>query len=375
MVIHICCAVDSWYFLAKIRGKYPSERLIGFFYNPNIYPESEYSARLIDAKRSCERQEIEFVEGDYDCDRFLALSAGKENEPERGKRCEMCFDMRLAKTAEFAQKRGENRFTTTLLLSPKKDLAQLTAAATDIAARYGAEFVCEDFRKGGGTQNAFAFARENNAYFQNYCGCAWALLKQRADQERFAPELSSPIYIRSLGAENPAQNPADQRLSVIKERYLREKNSDKNSKNIALIKHKVLNWRLLSALFADEKGVIACEIAPYSAKINARSRLIATAIDGVFRFEKEAGFVVESSAKVAKCVKDTKDTKCTKPTDTANIRIANITANTAANIRAALGLGAFDITPIFIIDRAAIGKVSAKIEAVFYEEEELSIGG
>ncbi|MDR2638999.1 MAG: epoxyqueuosine reductase QueH, partial [Helicobacteraceae bacterium] len=193
MIVHICCSVDSWYFLTWIKEKYAGEAIAGFFYNPNICPRSEYLARLIDAKRCCDRLNIDFFEGEYDIDGFTFAAKGLEDEPEKGGRCAACFDLRLARTAKEAARLGEKRFTTTLLMSPKKDLAQLKTAAQTIADRYDLEFVFEDFRKNGGTQAAFALAREKEAYFQNYCGCAWGLIKQRAAQGKIAAELICPI--------------------------------------------------------------------------------------------------------------------------------------------------------------------------------------
>jgi predicted adenine nucleotide alpha hydrolase (AANH) superfamily ATPase len=49
-----------------MRESYPQVELIGFFYDPNIHPYSEYYLRLLDVKRSCEILGIELIEGEYD---------------------------------------------------------------------------------------------------------------------------------------------------------------------------------------------------------------------------------------------------------------------------------------------------------------------
>ena len=41
MLVHICCSVDSHYFLSEIQKIYPDTTMIGYFYNPNIHPKSE----------------------------------------------------------------------------------------------------------------------------------------------------------------------------------------------------------------------------------------------------------------------------------------------------------------------------------------------
>ena len=53
MLVHKCCSVDSHYFLQRLQEEYPNEELVGFFYDPNIHPYSEYKLRLYDVKFSC----------------------------------------------------------------------------------------------------------------------------------------------------------------------------------------------------------------------------------------------------------------------------------------------------------------------------------
>ncbi|NPA82006.1 MAG: epoxyqueuosine reductase QueH, partial [Epsilonproteobacteria bacterium] len=128
MLVHICCSVDSHFFLQKLREKFPNEKLIGFFYDPNIHPYSEYKLRLLDVKRSCEILDIPLIEGEYDFESWLEAVRGYENEPEKGRRCEVCFDRRLEVTALKAKELNENKITTTLLTSPKKSKEQLKKA-------------------------------------------------------------------------------------------------------------------------------------------------------------------------------------------------------------------------------------------------------
>jgi len=66
MLVHICCSVDSHYFLQRIQEEYPNEELVGFFYDPNIHPFSEYKLRLYDVKHSCSKLGIKLIEGPYD---------------------------------------------------------------------------------------------------------------------------------------------------------------------------------------------------------------------------------------------------------------------------------------------------------------------
>ncbi|GHV01091.1 hypothetical protein AGMMS49521_0530 [Campylobacterota bacterium] len=326
MIVHICCSVDSWYFLTKLREKYPQELLTGFFYNPNIHPQNEYRTRLIDAKRSCDQLGISWIEGEYDLERWFAAASDLADEPEKGARCEVCFDLRLKRTAILAQELDEKQFTTTLLMSPKKDFIQLSKSANKIGNEYNLEFIFEDFRKGGGTQAQFALARQKDCYFQNYCGCCYALKKQRDQQGEFAHELSSPL--------DRIQDYTAARLAVYEQRYEMEF----ASKSAQIIKNKFLAYRLLSGSLTNENGeTIDCEIAPYSV--------------GKLNFIAE---LTPPSKSVMICAK--------KP-------LFVITKQFAGNnAREALELSAFDITPIFIVKTLPIGKVRIMLNAIVWED-------
>ena len=51
---------------------------------------------------------------------FYDTVKGFENEPEKGLRCNKCFELRLNKTAQKAKELGFKQFTTTLSVSPHK---------------------------------------------------------------------------------------------------------------------------------------------------------------------------------------------------------------------------------------------------------------
>jgi len=125
MLVHICCSVDSHYFLQKLQEDFPNEKLTGFFYDPNIHPYSEYRLRFEDVKHSCELLDIELLEGEYDIDTWMKLVKGLENEPEKGDRCTVCFDRRLEVSVHKAKELGHDSFTTSLLISPKKSQDKL----------------------------------------------------------------------------------------------------------------------------------------------------------------------------------------------------------------------------------------------------------
>ncbi len=259
MLIHICCSVDSHFFISELKKLYPNENLVGFFYDSNIHPRAEYELRFLDVKRSCDKIGVKLYKGEYEFEKWLWATRGYEDEPEKGKRCEICFDERLGKSVEFAHKIGEKSLTTTLLTSPKKDLKQLERALQKECAKFGITFVAPDFRKNGGTQRQFALAKEAMLYHQNYCGCLYALIKQRQNRP-FVDELMSPITRQVL----PASIEARMRL------YKKLARLEKKGVKFQLEREKFLNYRLLSAKICVDKKPIKAHILFYSHFKNAK---------------------------------------------------------------------------------------------------------
>ncbi|MDA3053644.1 epoxyqueuosine reductase QueH [Campylobacter sp. JMF_01 NE2] len=234
MLVHICCAVDCDYFLRRL-ARECDEPLVGYFYDPNIHPYSEYLLRLEDAKSVCEGLGIKFYAGEYDYEAWLSGAKGLENEPEKGRRCEFCFDFRMQNTACFARSIGEKKITTTLLMSPKKSHAQLARSLEKICKEQNLEFVAPDFRKNGGTNEQFALAKKDSLYHQNYCGCMFALRAQRGEGEIY--ELMSPVGGEILPAS------IEEKFKIYKKvaKFRRE------GVKFEIIRDEFLNYRLLRA--------------------------------------------------------------------------------------------------------------------------------
>ncbi len=237
MLVHICCSVDSHFFLQKLQLLYPKKELIGFFYNPNIHPYKEYLLRLLDVQRSCDKLGIRLIEGEYNYNGWLEAVKGFEDEPEKGKRCSICFDNRLETTAKKAVELGIKEITTTLLTSPKKSIEQLKQNALQVEEKYSLHVDTPDFRVDGGTQEQFTMAKKDMLYHQNYCGCMFALGKQRESQHRLKDELMVPI----TGQTQPSS--IEDRIELYKEVIKCERSGVK----LKLKREKFLNYRLLSA--------------------------------------------------------------------------------------------------------------------------------
>ena len=99
---------------------------------------------------------------------------GWEGEPEGGRRCDRCFALRLARTADYAQAHGFPLFATTLTVSPHKNAPLINEIGAAEAARAGVLYLPSDFKKKGGYQRSIVLSREYELYRQRYCGCVFS---------------------------------------------------------------------------------------------------------------------------------------------------------------------------------------------------------
>ncbi len=147
-----------------------------FFYNPNIHPRSEYDQRKQDNIRFCEKMDIPFIDADYDPKNWFSKTEGLEWEPERGKRCTACFDMRFVKTAEYAAQNQFKVFTSCLGISRWKDMDQINTSGLQAATLFpGLTYWTYNWRKKGGSERMYQIAKQENFYKQEYCGCVYSL--------------------------------------------------------------------------------------------------------------------------------------------------------------------------------------------------------
>ena len=148
--------------------------MTGYFYNPNIYPESEYTLRLSEAGNLAKKRDIELLCGEYDANEWFTLTKGMEQEPEGGSRCDVCFRMRLEKTAQRTRDDGFDIFTTTLTVSPHKNARLINEIGFKVAKQHGVDFLERDFKKRDGFKKTVRLSKEYGLYRQNYCGCLYS---------------------------------------------------------------------------------------------------------------------------------------------------------------------------------------------------------
>ena len=172
LLLHVCCGICSAYPISLLQDMGYS--LTAFFYNPNIYPKSEYEKRL-DAERTlCSHFGVELVEGEYESDVYFEYVKGLEHEPEKGARCDKCFELRLYKTARLAKQLGIENFTTSMVISPHKNFQKLSQIGSRVGEELGLNYLAVDFKKKDGFLKTNKISRELSLYRQNYCGCKFS---------------------------------------------------------------------------------------------------------------------------------------------------------------------------------------------------------
>lgn len=180
LLLHVCCAPCSSYVLEYLSGFFD---ITVFFYNPNITSEEEYRYRIAESLRLLREMplkgKVEFLEGRYDVQDFFSVAKGLETEPEGGKRCFKCYELRLREAAEYAKNNGFEYFTTTLSISPYKNAEKLNMIGDSVADEYGVKYLFSDFKKKNGYKRSIELSTEYGLYRQNYCGCVYSRLEMK----------------------------------------------------------------------------------------------------------------------------------------------------------------------------------------------------
>ena len=175
LLLHSCCAPCSSYCLEYLSQYF---KITVFYYNPNIYPEEEYTKRVAEQQHFIERlpakYPISFVEGTYDKECFYEMARGLEDVKEGGERCFRCYELRLRKTCETAKAGGFDYFTTTLTISPLKNSVRLNEIGLKLSEEYDMPYLLSDFKKKEGYKRSIELSHEYNLYRQNYCGCVYS---------------------------------------------------------------------------------------------------------------------------------------------------------------------------------------------------------
>ncbi len=188
VLLHSCCAPCSAAILEWLCNEGYDTTI--FFCNPNIYPYEEYVKRKSEIERYAAQLNVPIVDGDEDWEDAHALwlkrAAPLSDEQERGKRCKICFEIRLTAAAHYACENGFDLFTTSLVSSRWKDIDQIFEAGRLAAILFGGkvEFWEKNWRKGGLNERRNILSKQ--FYNQKYCGCEFSSLTlQKLNRNRY----------------------------------------------------------------------------------------------------------------------------------------------------------------------------------------------
>lgn len=173
LLLHSCCAPCAGDIMQALVSSDIDTTI--FFYNPNIHPREEYELRKEENYRFAQKLGMKVIDGDYDKDAWFDRTKGQENEPERGKRCSNCFDMRFEVTAKYAKENNYDLISSTLAISRWKDMNQINQCGHRSASLYDLPYWDFNWRKKGGSSRMLEISKKENFYKQEYCGCVYSL--------------------------------------------------------------------------------------------------------------------------------------------------------------------------------------------------------
>lgn len=181
LLLHICCAPCSSATLERLQDRFDVDF---FFYNPNIEPYEEFCRRAAEARRFVREFRsdggVRVIVADYDHQAFAEIARGREDMPERGERCRLCYALRMRRAALYAREQGYDCFTTSLSISPHKSSAWINEIGLALEAELGIPYVWSDFKKKDGYHRSIQLSREYGLYRQDWCGCVYSRREREA---------------------------------------------------------------------------------------------------------------------------------------------------------------------------------------------------
>lgn len=165
VLIHSCCAPCTIYPLRRLQEE--GIEVVGFFYNPNIHPFTEFERRLNAVEEYYREVDAPLVvDASYDVSAFLEKTFCNDVN-----RCEACYRIRLSRAFGAAREKGieADAVTSTLLFSKYQDHDVLVKIANEESSKSGVPFYYEDYREGW--EEGRRLCRESGIYSQKYCGC------------------------------------------------------------------------------------------------------------------------------------------------------------------------------------------------------------
>ena len=178
LLMHTCCCVCACYPIVYLSEYFD---LTLYYFNDNIYPEEEYEKRYGELERYVNAvnekygRDVKLIKCEYHGPEYTAKLEPLKDEPEGGRRCRLCFSLRLDPAMAYGQENGYDYFTTVMTISRQKDSVVLNQLGEQLQKKYpDIRYFFSDLKKDGGLEKGNALVREYDIYRQNYCGCLYS---------------------------------------------------------------------------------------------------------------------------------------------------------------------------------------------------------
>ena len=171
LLLHSCCGPCSTAVLERIM---PYFDITVLYYNPNIEPLEEYERRKATQLQLLKELNIKFMDCDYENEKWRKVVEPLKDEPEGGKRCSVCFGLRLRYVALKAKQNNFEYFTSTLTVSPHKNSKLINLIGHQVGGNVGVKYLYSDFKKREGYKRSIELCKKYCLYRQNYCGCLYS---------------------------------------------------------------------------------------------------------------------------------------------------------------------------------------------------------
>lgn len=182
LLLHACCAPCSSYVIEYLSSFFD---ITLYYYNPNIFPPSEYNRRLLELENFLPRfpnafeNNVKLVKTfynpeDYDNAVMIEKNPSLAIEGEKGERCRRCYLFRMKKAYEYASSNSFDWYTTTLSISPFKDSEKINLIGKSLEKENNTKFLTSDFKKKSGFLRSLELSKEYGLYRQQYCGCKYS---------------------------------------------------------------------------------------------------------------------------------------------------------------------------------------------------------
>ncbi len=193
LLLHACCAPCSSQVIELLASHFSQLHIR--YYNPNIYPYSEYTRRLEELRKFLNEfppaENIILEEAEYNQEEYFLATGTRDdstlqNEAERGERCRRCYRFRMEESFRFASQHQFDYITTTLSISPHKDAQAINRIGEELEQQFRKQYpqsapsyLFADFKKKEGFKRSLEISAEYGLYRQDYCGCIYSMRRNK----------------------------------------------------------------------------------------------------------------------------------------------------------------------------------------------------